>query len=288
VFLHHPEFVCDLPQSSRINLYGLDNQSTISGLPGISERLLAPAQRPPISEEGSLLVAELMKKIGRAPRRQREVGSWIIDEQPLADGEGWQDWPAFHHVDTERHARIRFYTVGQSASSADSHARQQALTSEFHLLSRLRDDGLRTPEDLVEEPELGIGLVFPQPKCDGPLDLWLAAPAGPAPCLRPGLPGSADADDGDPPRPRRHVTSHANNVDPWEATGLKLAMTWPWNLLNRYPVIEVPLGVVEEGMPSGMRVIGQTFADLDTFQFASTWSRIMPPLFAHGRFPTVA
>lgn len=178
MFLHHPEFVCDLPQSSRINLYGLDNQSTISGLPGISERLLAPAQRPPISEEGSLLVAELMKKIGRVPRRQREVGSWIIDEQPLADGEGWQDWPAFHHVDTERHARIRFYTVGQSASSADSYARQQA---EFHLLSRLRDDGLRTPEDLVEEPELGIGLVFPQPKCDGPLDLWLAAPAGPAP-----------------------------------------------------------------------------------------------------------
>lgn len=83
-------------------------------------------------------------------------------------------------------------------------------------------------------------------------------------------------------------TSHANNVDPWEATGLKFAMTWPWNLLNRYPVIEVPLGVVEEGMPSGMQVIGQTFSDRDTFQFASTWSQIMPPLFADGRFPTVA
>jgi len=173
VFLHNTEFVCDLPQSSRINLYGLDNQSKISGLPGISERLLAPAQRP-VSEQDGQLVGFLMKKIGLAPRRQREVGSWIIDEQPLADGEGWQDWPAFHHVDTERHARIRFYTVGQFAPSADSHARQQAVTQEFHLLSRLRFDGLQIPEDLVNEPELGIGLVFPQPKGDTPLDLWLA------------------------------------------------------------------------------------------------------------------
>ena len=67
VFLHlHPEFVCDLPASSRINLYGLDGQSTISGLPGISERL-APAQRNPVSEEGSLLLAELMRRSAWCP-----------------------------------------------------------------------------------------------------------------------------------------------------------------------------------------------------------------------------
>jgi hypothetical protein len=35
-----------------------------------------------------------------------------------------------------------------------------------------------------------------------------------------------------------------------------------------------------------MQGIGQTFADLDTFQFASNWSRLRPPLFADGRFPT--
>lgn len=173
VFLHNPEFVCELPERSKINLYGLDGHQH-TGLPGISERLLGPAQRPPVAEKDGLIVAALMKRIGLAPRRQREVGSWIIDEQPLADGEGWQDWPAFHHVDTERHARIRFYTVGQSASSADSHARKQAVTSEFHLLSRLRYDGLQVPEDLVEDPELGIGLVFGQPKGETSLDLWLA------------------------------------------------------------------------------------------------------------------
>ena len=82
--------------------------------------------------------------------------------------------------------------------------------------------------------------------------------------------------------------SKENKVDVWTGTGFGFALTWPWNLLNRYPIVDVPLGVVEERMPSGMQAIGQTFADLDTFQFASNWSRLRPPLFADGRFPTFA
>lgn len=174
VFLHHEQFVCDLPPSSKINLYGLDGREGITKLPGISKALLAPATHEPISERDSLLIAGLMKAIGLAPRRQREIGSWIIDEQPLADGEGWQDWPAFHHVNTEDHVRIRFYTAPPSATRAEEHARRQAVTHEYHLLSRLTFDGLQAPKDLVDDPELGIGLVFPQPKSDTPLDLWLA------------------------------------------------------------------------------------------------------------------
>jgi amidase len=82
--------------------------------------------------------------------------------------------------------------------------------------------------------------------------------------------------------------SKENKVDPWTGTGLGLALTWHWNLLNRYPIVDVPLGVVEERMPSGMQVIGQTFTDLDTFQFASNWSRLRPSLFVQGRFPSFA
>ncbi|MBS7706602.1 amidase [Chelatococcus asaccharovorans] len=82
--------------------------------------------------------------------------------------------------------------------------------------------------------------------------------------------------------------SKEDKVDVWAGTGFGYALTWPWNLLNRYPVMDVPLGVVEDRMPSGMQAIGQTFADLDTFQFASNWSQLRPPLFADGRFPTFA
>lgn len=74
--------------------------------------------------------------------------------------------------------------------------------------------------------------------------------------------------------------------DPWLGSGLGLALTWHWNLLKRYPVIDVPLGVVEDRMPTGMQVIGQTFTDLDPFQFAYNWSRLRPPLFTDRLFPT--
>jgi amidase len=82
--------------------------------------------------------------------------------------------------------------------------------------------------------------------------------------------------------------SKESNVPLMEGCGLGHTLTWPWNLLNRYPIVDVPLGIVEDRMPAGMQVIGQTFADLDTFQFASNWSRLRPPLFADGRFPTFA
>ncbi len=79
--------------------------------------------------------------------------------------------------------------------------------------------------------------------------------------------------------------SKAKGVDVWSGTGFGFALTWPWNLLNRYPIVDVPLGLVEDHMPSGMQVIGQTYADLDTFQFASNWSRLQPAMFAGSRFP---
>jgi len=82
--------------------------------------------------------------------------------------------------------------------------------------------------------------------------------------------------------------SKENKLDVWTGTGFGYALTWPWNLLNRYPVLDVPLGLVDERMPSGMQVIGQTFSDLDTFQFASSWSRMRTSLFADGRFPAFA
>jgi amidase len=82
--------------------------------------------------------------------------------------------------------------------------------------------------------------------------------------------------------------SKESGADMWTGTGFGYVLTWPWNLLNRYPVVDVPLGVVEEGMPSGMQVIGQTFTDLDTFQFASNWSRLSQPLFTEGRYPAFA
>ncbi|MEE2033362.1 NERD domain-containing protein [Rhodococcus chondri] len=131
VFLHHPGLVSELPAGSAINLYGIDGNEHRSHLPGISERLLAPSKHEQVSEEKSLVIRDLMKAIGLAPRRQRELGSWVIDEQPLGDGDGWQDWPAFHHVDMEQQARIRFYLPKPGATSTEEHARTRAVEHEY-------------------------------------------------------------------------------------------------------------------------------------------------------------
>ena len=101
VFLHHPGLRCLLSPTSCIDLFGLDGRDRASGLPGISQRLLEPAPaQDPVTAGRSDIIAALMARIGIVQRRQREAGSWVIDEDPLGEGDGWQDWPAFHRVAT--------------------------------------------------------------------------------------------------------------------------------------------------------------------------------------------
>ena len=57
-----------------------------------------------------------MERIGIVQRRQREAGSWVIDEEPLGEGDGWQDWPAFHRVATTDRGRIRFLVTPPGAT----------------------------------------------------------------------------------------------------------------------------------------------------------------------------
>ncbi len=102
VFLHHPGLRCQLPQPSRLDLLGLDNHEQQIGLPGISTRLLEPsAPNQSVSPQRAEIIARVVERIG-VRRRQREAGSWIIDDDPLGEGDDWQDWPAFHRVATTK------------------------------------------------------------------------------------------------------------------------------------------------------------------------------------------
>lgn len=66
---------------------------------------------------------------------------------------------------------------------------------------------------------------------------------------------------------------------------LDLILTWPWNLLSRYPVISAPIGIGPQGMPMGMQIIANTYDDLTAFQLAATYARVAPALFAGNQFP---
>jgi len=178
VFLHHPQTRCVLPRASRTDLFGLDGKEASTGLPGISERLLEPAT--PINAVGSnvdQLVATMMKRIGVVQRRQREAGSWIIDDVPVAEGPGWQDWPGAHRVAARERVRIRFHVTPPGASEEERRRVRQVAEHEYRVMSRLTHDGLLRPRDIVDD-ELGVGLVYPDKEDYLRLDLWMAEQAG--------------------------------------------------------------------------------------------------------------
>lgn len=173
VFLHHPGLRCQLPHPSRLDLFGLDGGEQQPGLPGISTRLLEPpAPSQSVSPGRAEIIAKVMRRIG-VLRRQREAGSWVIDEDPLGEGEDWQDWPAFHRVATTNQARIRFLITPPGAPAAQRTGNRRIAEHEFRTMSRLAHENLLRPIDLVEN-DLGIGLVYPRDERYQRLDLWLA------------------------------------------------------------------------------------------------------------------
>lgn len=173
VFLHHPGIRCQLAPPSRIDLFGLNGKEQQTGLPGISSRLLEPpTPGQSVSSGRAEVIAQLMQRIG-VHRRQREAGSWIIDDEPLGEGEDWQDWPAFHKVATTNQARIRFL-VAPPGASATRRTRDRALAEhEYRVMSRLSHENLMRPVDLVDN-DLGVGLVYPRDERFQRLDLWIA------------------------------------------------------------------------------------------------------------------
>lgn len=174
VYLHHPGMRCALSPTARIDLFGIDGSEADTGLPGISERLLESATaNQTIGPNRDEIIAALLANIGVVQRRQREVGSWVIDEEPLGEGDGWQDWPAFHRVSTTDRHRIRFFVTAPGAPDAERARVRQVADHEFRVMSRLAHDGLLRPRDLVDD-ELGIGLVYPDDQRLQRLDLWLA------------------------------------------------------------------------------------------------------------------
>ncbi len=172
VFLHHPGLRCLLPTASQVDLFGLDGNEQSSGLPGISTRLLEPpTTSDAVGANREQILAMLMSRIGLVQRRQREVGSWVIDDEPLSEGDGWQDWSATHrHINTDR-ARIRVRVVPPGAETQEVTRVRKIVEHEYRVMSRLTHDGVLKPRDLVDD-DLGIGLVYSYDESYQRLDLW--------------------------------------------------------------------------------------------------------------------
>jgi serine/threonine protein kinase len=174
VFLHHPGLRCALPTASQMDLFGLDGGTHTSGLPGISTRLLEPpTAQQVISTNRDAILAKLMSRIGLVQRRQREAGSWIIDDAPIGEGDGWQDWSASHRVVGTDRARIRVRVTPPGAAATEAAKVRKIVEHEYRIMSRLAHDGVLQPRDIVDD-EFGVGLVYPYDESYERLDLWQA------------------------------------------------------------------------------------------------------------------
>jgi len=47
------------------------------------------------------------------------------------------------------------------------------------------------------------------------------------------------------------------------------AMTYPFNTLSRYPVLSVPSGFADNGVPTGVQIVGQTYCESTVFEIGA-------------------
>lgn len=52
-------------------------------------------------------------------------------------------------------------------------------------------------------------------------------------------------------------------------------MTYPFNMLSRCPVISVPSGRAETGVPTGIQIVGRTFDDVSVFRAAAAYENAL-------------
>jgi len=57
---------------------------------------------------------------------------------------------------------------------------------------------------------------------------------------------------------------------------LQWCLTYPFNMLNRCPVLSLPSGVAPSGVPTGIQIVGRPFDDVRAFRAAAAFERAMP------------
>ena len=68
--------------------------------------------------------------------------------------------------------------------------------------------------------------------------------------------------------------------------GLAWCMTYPFNMLSRCPVLSVPSGRARTGVPTGIQIVGRTYADVSVFRAAAAFEKAAPWLHDADHRPT--
>jgi amidase len=92
----------------------------------------------------------------------------------------------------------------------------------------------------------------------------------------PGLPAAYDST-------RDQVRINGQVVSPF----LGWALTVPFNMLSRLPVLAVPSGFTSNGVPSGIQIVGRSYSDRDVFRAGMAYEGALGGWFGRGARPAV-
>ncbi len=172
VFLHHPDLDVRLSGIAASNLFSFDSAN--NALPDIMDRLLEPAGQKQMTDQTGIRLVAALATLGIMRRPTREYGSWLVTDRPLAEGEGWQDFPAEHRQDPEDKVRIRIFPLPLGSAHHQLAEHRRRVNQEHQLLKVLKHDGIVTPRDTMETDEGFPGLVYDVLDGFTPLDLLMA------------------------------------------------------------------------------------------------------------------
>jgi amidase len=63
------------------------------------------------------------------------------------------------------------------------------------------------------------------------------------------------------------------------------AMTYPFNMLSRCPALSIPTGRAENGVPTGMQLVGPAYEDVVVFQAAAAYENAQGAFCSHENHP---
>lgn len=169
VFLHAEDLQVELTEWQASNLFTIAGSK--NSLPLIEARLTEPPDRRVIAERDGQRLAGVMDRITGRRTPLRPAGSWQIEAGSLADGDGWQDWPAIHAIDPDRRARIRLFAAPPGSPTGVLDTVRRRVQREFTLLRTLNHESIVVPVDQVEDNRGEPGLVYEEDERYRPLDL---------------------------------------------------------------------------------------------------------------------
>jgi len=177
VFLHGTSVDAKgLPESIRIKVFGAEDAQGNGLRRIVTDGLTASAQRgKAVDAQQSKAIERLLGSIGLKERpREVRVGQWVLEDDVLDAGWGWQDSPAHHASFENQRARVRRWFAPPGAGRGEIETLRDAASREFQLLGGLDHPGLVVPTEF-EELDGAVGaLVYKDLEGRRDLDAWMA------------------------------------------------------------------------------------------------------------------